>query len=47
MADRLQLVQDQYVKFVSLYPESSYLSRAESIAKNALALKEKLNRYGF
>lgn len=47
MADRLQLVQDQYVKFVSLFPESSYLSRAESISKNALALKEKLIHYGF
>ncbi len=47
MADRLQQVQEQYVKFVSQFPESSYISRAETISKDAKALKDKLTRNGF
>ena len=42
-AERLDAVLENYVKFVDLYPKSSYLSRAESIYNNTKRLKEKFN----
>jgi outer membrane protein assembly factor BamD len=41
--ERLNAVLENYVKFVDLYPKSSYLSRAESIYNNSKRLKEKIN----
>jgi len=41
--ERLNGVLENYVKFIDLYPKSSYLSRAESIYNNSKRLKEKLN----
>lgn len=41
--ERLNGVLENYVKFVDLYPKSSYLSRAESIYNNTKRLKEKFN----
>ena len=41
--ERLNAVVENYVKFIDLYPKSSYLSRAESIYNNSKRLKEKLN----
>ncbi len=39
--ERLNGVIENYVKFIDLYPKSSYLSRAESIYTNSKRLKEK------
>jgi len=41
--ERLQGAMENYVKFVDLYPNSSYLSRAEDIYKSAKKIKENLN----
>ncbi len=46
-AERLDGAIENYVKFADLYPESSYLSRAESVYRNSLRLKENLNKHGF
>jgi outer membrane protein assembly factor BamD len=40
--ERLDGALENYVKFVDLYPESSYLSRAESIYNSCKKLKDKL-----
>lgn len=42
-AERLDGAIENYVKFVDLYPKSSYLSDAESIYEDAKRIKEKLN----
>lgn len=41
--ERLNSAIENYVKFLDLYPNSSYISRAESIYNNSKRLKEKLN----
>jgi len=41
--ERLDGAIENYVKFVDLYPKSSYLSRAESIYTSCKRLKEKVN----
>lgn len=41
--ERLNGAIENYVKFLDLYPNSSYISRAESIYTNSKRLKEKLN----
>ncbi len=41
--ERLDGAIENYVKFVDLYPKSSYLSRAENIYTSCKRLKEKLN----
>lgn len=41
--ERLQGAMENYVKFVDLYPNSSYISRAESIHNSCKRLKENLN----
>lgn len=41
--ERLNGAIENYVKFLDLYPKSSYLSRAESIYNNSKRLKENLN----
>jgi len=41
--ERLDLAIENYVKFVDLYPKSSYLSGAESIYTSCKKLKENLN----
>jgi outer membrane protein assembly factor BamD len=41
--ERLDGAIENYVKFLDLYPKSSYLSRAESIYSNCKKLKDKLN----
>lgn len=46
-AERLDGAIENYVKFADQYPESSYLSRAESVYKECLRLKENLNTHGF
>ena len=45
--ERLDGAIENYVKFMDLYPESSYLSRAEGIYKSCLRLKENLEKHGF
>lgn len=45
--ERVEGAIENYVKFADIYPESSYLSRAENIYKNSLRLKETLNQHGF
>ncbi len=45
--ERLNGAIENYVKFADLYPESSYLSRAESVYKSSIRLKENLNKHGF
>lgn len=42
-AERLEGAMENYVKFVDLYPKSSYLSRAESVYNSCKKLKDKLN----
>ena len=39
---RIEAAIENYVKFASLYPKSSYLSRAEGIYNHCIRLKEKL-----
>jgi outer membrane protein assembly factor BamD len=41
--ERLNGAMENYVKFLDLYPNSSYLSRAESIYSSCKKLKENLN----
>lgn len=41
--ERLDGAIENYVKFLDLYPNSSYISRAETIYDNSKRLKEKLN----
>jgi len=41
--ERLQGAMENYVKFFDLYPNSSYISRAESIHNSCKKLKENLN----
>jgi outer membrane protein assembly factor BamD len=41
--ERLQGAMENYVKFVDLYPNSSYISRAESIYNSCKRQKDKLN----
>jgi outer membrane protein assembly factor BamD len=41
--ERLDGAMENYVKFVDLYPKSSYLSRAESIYTSCKRIKEKQN----
>lgn len=41
--ERLDLAIENYVKFIDLYPKSSYLSRSESIYNSCKKLKENLN----
>ncbi|MDX2174553.1 MAG: outer membrane protein assembly factor BamD [Bacteroidota bacterium] len=41
--ERLDGAIENYVKFIDLYPKSSYLSRAENIYTSCKRLKEKLN----
>jgi outer membrane protein assembly factor BamD len=45
--ERLDGAIENYVKFLDLYPNSSYLSRAENIYSNSKRLKENLNKHGF
>lgn len=45
--ERLDGAIENYVKFVDLYPKSSYISRAESIYNSCRRLKENLTRHGF
>jgi outer membrane protein assembly factor BamD len=45
--ERLNGAIENYVKFVDLYPESTYLSRAESIYNQCKRLKANLNTHGF
>lgn len=45
--ERLDGAIENYVKFLDLYPKSSYLSRAENIYTSSKRLKEKLNKNGF
>jgi outer membrane protein assembly factor BamD len=45
--ERLNGAIENYVKFMDLYPESSYLSRAEGVYKSCLRLKENLEKHGF
>jgi outer membrane protein assembly factor BamD len=42
-AERLQGAMENYVKFVDLYPNSSYISRAENIYNTCKRLKDNLN----
>lgn len=42
-AERLQGAMENYVKFVDLYPNSSYISRAENIYNSCKRLKDNLN----
>ena len=39
--ERLQGAMENYVKFVDIYPKSTYISRAENIYNNCKRLKEK------
>lgn len=41
--ERLQGAMENYVKFVDLYPKSSYISRAENIYNSCKKLKENIN----
>ncbi len=41
--ERLQNAMENYVKFVDIYPNSSYLSRAETVYNNCKKIKDKLN----
>lgn len=41
--ERLQGAMENYVKFVDLYPKSTYISRAENIYNASKKLKENLN----
>ena len=41
--ERLDFAIENYIKFVDLYPKSSYLSRTESIYNSCKKLKENLN----
>ncbi len=45
--ERLNGAIENYVKFLDLYPKSSYISRAENIYTSCKKLKEKLNYDGF
>jgi outer membrane protein assembly factor BamD len=45
--ERLNGAIENYVKFLDLYPKSSYLSRAENIYNNCKRLKDNLNQNGF
>ena len=45
--ERLNGAIENYVKFLDLYPKSSYLSRAENIYNDCKKLKESLNKNGF
>jgi len=45
--ERLDGAIENYVKFLDLYPESSYLSRAENVYNSSKRLKENLNKHGF
>lgn len=45
--ERLNGAIENYVKFLDLYPKSSYLSRAEKIYNDCKKLKEGLNKNGF
>jgi outer membrane protein assembly factor BamD len=44
--ERLDGAIENYVKFVDLYPESTYLSRAESIYNQCKRLKANLHKHG-
>ncbi len=45
--ERLDGAIENYVKLLDLYPNSSYLSRAENIYTSCKRLKENLNKHGF
>ena len=45
--ERLDGAIENYVKFLDLYPNSSYLSRAENIYTSSKRLKENLYKHGF
>ena len=45
--ERLDYAIENYVKFLDLYPNSSYLSRAEDVYNTCKRLKANLNRHGF
>ncbi len=45
--ERLNGAIENYVKFLDLYPKSSYLSRAETIYTNSKRNKDNLNKNGF
>ncbi len=45
--ERLQGAMENYVKFIDLYPNSSYISRAESVYNACKKEKDKLNQDGF
>lgn len=45
--ERLNGAIENYVKFLDLYPKSSYLSRAENIYNSSKRLKDNLNNNGF
>jgi outer membrane protein assembly factor BamD len=45
--ERLNGAIENYVKFADLYPESVYLSRAESIYNQCQKLKSNLDKHGF
>lgn len=45
--ERLNGAIENYLKFLDLYPKSSYLSRAESIYNSSKRLKVNLNKNGF
>jgi outer membrane protein assembly factor BamD len=45
--ERLDGAIENYVKFLDLYPNSSYLSRAESVYNSSKRIKENLNKHGF
>jgi outer membrane protein assembly factor BamD len=45
--ERLDGAIENYVKFLDLYPNSSYLSRAESVYNSCKRIKENLNKHGF
>ena len=42
-SERLDESIENYIKFLDLYPKSSYLSRAENIYNNCKRLKQNLN----
>ena len=45
--ERLDLAIENYVKFLDLYPKSSYLSGAETVYSSCKKIKENLHNHGF
>jgi outer membrane protein assembly factor BamD len=45
--ERIDGALENYVKFLDLYPKSSYLSRAESIYNSCKRIKDKNEKNGF